>query len=174
MSYDAKAVANYFLDVAADHNSSLTPMKLQKLIFFAHGWFLAVYDEPLIADQIEAWQFGPVVPSIYHEFKHARSGAISTKATEFDYSDFELVEPSVPKTDKSSRELMHKVWRTYGKLTGVQLSNLTHLPGTPWANARANLEGDGRNVPIDDESIKTHFKALAERNRAAHVETATA
>ena len=172
MSYDAKAIANYFLDAAAKQNASLTPMKLQKLIFFAHGWYLALYGEPLIADQIEAWQFGPVVPSIYHEFKHARSGAISSRATEFDLDTFELIEPEVPKSDERSRSLMDKVWQTYGKFSAFQLSNLTHLPDTPWATVRAKLDMPGRNVPIEEGLIKDHFTKLAQKNRAAHGEAA--
>jgi uncharacterized phage-associated protein len=167
MAYDAKAIANYFLDLADEHKTSLTPMKLQKLIFFAHGWHLALYDEPLIADQVEAWQFGPVVPSIYQEFKHERSGAISTKATEFDLEKFDFLEPVVPKNDVRARGILDKVWQAYGKLTAIQLSNLTHLPDTPWANARAKHAADARKVPIDDESIRVHFRALAEKNRVA-------
>lgn len=167
MAYDAKAVANYFLDAAADAKTSLTPMKLQKLIFFAHGWHLALCDEPLIADPIEAWQFGPVVPSIYHEFKHERSGAISSKATELDFEEFEVVEPRVAEDDSKARRIMAQIWKTYGPISAVRLSNLTHLPGTPWATARANHGESSRNVPIHDSLIKEYFKAQLEKNRAA-------
>lgn len=172
MAYDAKAVANYFLDLASRHKTTLTPMKLQKLIYFAHGWHLALYDEPLIADQVEAWQFGPVVPSVYHEFKHERSGAISSKATELELKTFELVEPAVHPDDSRARGVLDQVWHTYGRLSAIQLSNLTHLPGTPWAHARARHPADLRNVPIDDESIRRYFKDAAEQNRAARAEGA--
>jgi uncharacterized phage-associated protein len=167
MAYNAKAVANYFLDVAASHKTSLTPMKLQKLIFFAHGWHLALCDEPLIAETVEAWQFGPVVPSVYHEFKHERSGAISSRATEFDLDDFAIIEPSVPAEDSQARAVMDKVWQAYGKLSATQLSNLTHLPDTPWANARAKYGETQRSVPIEEDLIKAHFKAQADKNRSA-------
>jgi uncharacterized phage-associated protein len=167
VAYDAKAIANYFLDLAQEKKTSLTPMKLQKLIFFAHGWNLALHDEPLIVDPVEAWQFGPVVPSVYHEFKHARSGAISGKATEFDLENFELVEPTLPSEDMRTPQLLRQVWEAYGKLSAVQLSNLTHLPDTPWAKARAAHGEQARKVVIDDASIQQHFKVLAEQNRAA-------
>jgi uncharacterized phage-associated protein len=172
MSYDAKAIANYYLDAAEKQSTSLTPMKLQKLIFFAHGWYLALFDEPLIADQVEAWQFGPVVPSIYHEFKHERSGSISSKATGFDFENFELTEPEVPESDERSRRLMEKVWQTYSKFTAFELSKMTHLPDTPWAKARENLDVLGRNVAIEEGLIKNYFKGLAQKNRAGHAETA--
>lgn len=167
MAYDAKAVANYFLDVAKANNTSLTPMKLQKLIFFAHGWHLALCDEPLIADQVEAWQFGPVVPSIYHEFKHERSGAISDKATEFDMENFALYEPKIREDDERAKKIMDRVWSVYGGMTAMALSNLTHLPDTPWAKAREGRDVAARGIPIEDASIKAYYKAQSEKNIAS-------
>jgi uncharacterized phage-associated protein len=165
MAYDAKAVANFFLDLATENKTTLTPMKLQKLIFFAHGWHLALYDEPLIADPVEAWQFGPVVPTIYHEFKHERSGAITSRATELDLEEFEFVEPRVPEEDLKARLLMQQVWKTYGKYSAVQLSNLTHLAGTPWEEARKGTDVEPRSVLIEDSSIGAYFKTQLQRNR---------
>lgn len=166
MAYDAKAVANYFLDKAESSGTTLTPMKLQKLVFFAHGWHLGLNDEPLISDPIEAWQFGPVVPSLYHEFKHERAGAITGRATELDLEDFKYQAPTVRDDDIGAKKLMDSVWNTYGKLTAVQLSNLTHLPNSPWDLARKKYDGDMRSVPIDDDLIRTYFRQEAEKNRA--------
>lgn len=174
MSYPAKAVANYFLDRAEADHSSLTPIRIQKLLFFAHGWSLAVYDKPLVADPIEAWHFGPVIASIYHEFKPVRGGSIFSKATEFNCSNFELVKPSVPTTDRAERALMDTVWTAYGRLTGFELSCLTHAPGTPWAHARSKLQVDASRGLIDDASIRDHFKILAKNNRALQADHASA
>lgn len=168
MAYDAKAVANYFLDLAAKNNTSITPMKLQKLIFFAHGWHLAIVGDPLFADPVEAWPFGPVVPSIYHEFKHERSGAITCKATELDLENFELVELSIPEGDVAARRVMDRVWNTYGKESAKRLSDLTHLPDTPWDKAIKKHGDEGRNIPMLDSDIKAYFLQQLERNRAAH------
>jgi len=66
----ALAVANYFIKKGIDTKKSVSPMKLQKLVYFAHGWRLALYNSPLIDEAIQAWQYGPVIPGIYHEFKH--------------------------------------------------------------------------------------------------------
>lgn len=168
MAYDAKAVANYFLDLAAQNKTLLTPMKLQKLIFFAHGWHLALAGEPLIADQVEAWQFGPVVPSIYHEFKHERSGAITCKATELDLENFKLVELAIPEGDLTARKIMDRIWAIYGNLTAKRLSDLTHLPGTPWDRAIKAAGDSSRNVPILDTEIDRYFSEQLKINRAAH------
>ena len=55
--YNALVVANYFIDKAKAEGVSLTPMKLQKLIYMAHGWHLALYDKPLIDEQFQAWDY---------------------------------------------------------------------------------------------------------------------
>lgn len=168
MAYDAKAVANYFLDLAKKDGTSITPMKLQKLIFFAHGWHLALAGEPLIADQVEAWQFGPVVPTIYHEFKHERSGAITCKATELDLESFKLVELLVPEGDLTARKIMDRIWQIYGALSAKRLSDLTHLPGTPWDSAIKAAGESLRNVPILDAEIDKYFTEQLKINREAH------
>ena len=161
MAYNAKAISNYFLELAENKGRSLTPMKLQKMIFFAHGWSLALYKAPLIAEQIEAWPFGPVIPSIYHEFKHVRSGAITSKATEFDLENFELYEPKLDDTleDQRTKKLLDKIWDVYSIYSAIQLSNLTHLDETPWAKAKANFEGFN-NIPIENSIIQKYFEGL--------------
>jgi len=162
MTFDAKAIANAFLDIAGNAGETLTPMKLQKLIYFAHGWHLALTHEPLIAEPVEAWEFGPVVPSVYHEFKAARKGAIRTRAAELSLDDLEF-KPVPPPRDDATCRLLQRVWNTYGKLSATQLSNLTHLPDTPWDQVQ---RPGARNVPIPDEIIEKHFEATLERNRA--------
>ena len=67
--YKVEAVANWFLQYAKSNDIIIDHMKLQKMIYFANGWALGVTGEPLIDERFEAWQYGPVVPSIYHQFK---------------------------------------------------------------------------------------------------------
>lgn len=133
MRYSAKAIANYFIEIANREGKQLSPMKLQKLVYFAHGWYLALYDEPLLDEKVEAWRYGPVVPSLYHEFKSYGSGKIDHYATDIDLDDFEIVTPKVP-NDRELKAFLEKVWEVYGGFSAVQLSNMTHEPNTPWAS----------------------------------------
>lgn len=81
MPLETGAVANYLLDLADASGDPVSPMKLQKLLYYAHGWHLAVTDRPLLNEFVEAWRWGPVIPSIYHEFKEFGDAPI--KGTRF-------------------------------------------------------------------------------------------
>ena len=70
MAYSAMQVANEFIKKAPEYEvMDLTPMKLQKLMFFAQSWHIKELGYPLFDDYFARWQYGPVIPSIYHEFK---------------------------------------------------------------------------------------------------------
>src|ERR1700722_11193954 len=70
MSYPAKAIANYFIKRALKENdNSLTPMKLIKEIYIAHGWCWAIYNRPLINEDVQAWQYGPLIHESFKTFK---------------------------------------------------------------------------------------------------------
>ena len=71
-----KAACNFFLDKAKENGYVLTPMQVIKLVYFAHGYNLAILDRPLIDDHVEAWKFGAVIPSLYHSLKIYGSGVI--------------------------------------------------------------------------------------------------
>src|SRR5271157_4349946 len=80
---DARAVANYFLDLAKKENRPIDPMGIQKFVYFAHGWNLAMYGRPLIIQDVEAWDYGPVIRDLYQDFKRFGNGPIETPAMTF-------------------------------------------------------------------------------------------
>lgn len=163
MGYSAKAIANYFLDHYGDMKTSpkISPLKLQKLVYISHGWSLAILDEELVDDEYaEAWQYGPVFPSLYYEFKEFGRSPINRNATDLRLSDFEYVTPKVEVSDEKSYALLNRIWEVYGEYTSVQLSNMTHKDGTPWRQARNEAKGM-RNFHIDNETIKNYYTELA-------------
>ena len=159
-TYSAKAVANAFLKIADSEGAQISPMKLQKLIYLAHGWSLGLLNSPLISDSIKAWKYGPVIESIYHEFKSFGSSYIKVKATELslDEKTFQLnsFEPEIDGTDNEANSVIAQVWKVYNQYSGVQLSNITHQPETPWSRCYTNT----RNVSIDNDIIKRHYAKL--------------
>jgi len=158
--YSAKAVANAFLDIAESEGARIAPMKLQKLIYLAHGWSLGLAGRVLISDPVQAWTYGPVIESIYHEFKAFGSGFINVKATELNLNEktfeFTSLTPQIDEGDDDVNSLIAKVWKVYGKYTGLQLSNITHQSDTPWSDCYTGA----RNVSIDNKVIKEHYAKL--------------
>lgn len=157
--YSPKAIANYFLNLAEENDGDLRPLKLQKLIYFAHGWYLAIYDKPLIDESVQAWKFGPVIPSIYHEFKEFGRYPINRPALVL--KGLKLVAPNVD--DKSDKEFLDKIWEVFSGFTGVQLSNMTHEGDSPWHQTwfKDGAESN-KSIPIDDEKIKQYFNSLGQ------------
>jgi uncharacterized phage-associated protein len=135
--YDARAVANYFLSLAERDGKTLDQMKLQKLVYLAHGWSLALLDEPLITDKVEAWRYGPVIRSLYRAFANAGRNPITKPAYEVRFVGTKVT--AIPLTlDEDScnervRNLIEEVWKVYSPYTGIQLSNYTHQEDSPWA-----------------------------------------
>src|SRR5260370_20333636 len=118
------AIANYFIRKGVESGRPLTPMKLIKLVYIAHGWYLALADEGLIWEPIEAWKYGPVIESLYHAFKRYGNTPLPlTAATDAAIKDNE---------HEDVRRLLDRVWALYSKLTAVQLSTITHQPDTTW------------------------------------------
>lgn len=162
MVYSAKAVANYFLDLAGKAGKSISPMKIQKLVYMAHGWHMALADgKPLIDEQVAAWRYGPVIPSLYDEFKQFGNEPITKLATDAALvgTKFSLITPSI--TDDIIKGLLTKIWEVYGGFTAIQLSNMTHQPDTPWYQTW-HVDGGhavmGTDIPI--ERIQEHFSQL--------------
>lgn len=159
MLYSPKSIANYFLDLAKASGQLISPMKLQKLVYYAHGWYAGHTGQPLINEAVEAWQYGPVIPSLYHEFKRFGAGSITGKATDFE--GLQLREVSPP-DDPSLRKFLENVWNSYGQFTGIRLSEMTHAPDGPWDQTwKASAGMRGADIPF--ERIAEYFKAAAEK-----------
>lgn len=144
--HSARKVANYFLDKADEQGKELSPLKVIKLVYIAHGFMLANRRTGLIADVVEAWEYGPVVADLYHALKRYGNDPIPVRLDEqlasFDFSDDE-------------RAVMDKVFDHYGKFSGGGLSSLTHQEGTPWDKV---WKGLGKNAIIPDEMTREHYK----------------
>lgn len=163
MAYDAKSVANFFLSLAKSEGEAISPMKLQKLVYYAHGWYAGYTGKPLINERVEAWQYGPVIPSLYHEFKHCGAGPITSLATDFVDMEIEVVPPPA---DAGVQKFLQNVWTSYGRFTGIRLSEMTHAPGGPWEQTWKEAAGaKGADIPF--ERIAEHFKAAAAKVKQA-------
>jgi len=151
------AVANEFLGKSKE----ISVLKLVKLCYIAQGFSLAVLDRPIFNDdRIEAWRYGPVVPSIYHEFKHFKKGSITEKSKFLALnSNFDFIEETPELTDENDKKIVEIVWNMYGKFSPGELVDLTHKNGTPWD---LTYRPNSNNV-IPNELIKEYYKILVSK-----------
>ena len=140
-------------------------MHLQKLTYIAHGWNWAINDAPLVAEDIEAWSFGPVIRDLYEHTKFFGSQPIGRLISPDDsqvarfFGATGNADPYRADLDERERQIIQQVWARYGSLSAIRLSELTHQPGTPWFQAFQR----GRNTQIDEEAIRAHYDTLADR-----------
>jgi uncharacterized phage-associated protein len=153
MPYSAIKIANEFLRLAAADKPprALTPLQLIKLVYIAHGWSLVHLQQPLLNEPPQAWKYGPVVPSLYHAIKQFGAGAVRWPI-EGDTDPQEI--------SAEGLALIKAVYEAYGRLSGVQLSNMTHQPNTPWSQAWTSA---GKNAVISNNIIQDHYRVLAKR-----------
>lgn len=146
MAISAQASANAVLHLAQDANSKLTNMQLQKLVFLGQGYCLALVDRPLYYNNTHAWQWGPVVPKLYKVLQQYGSGWVT--------QDVPADDQLAPETEEY--RILNGVWKGYGHLTGLQLSEITHRAGSPWANTWAT----NKFGVIPPEEIQNYYRGL--------------
>jgi uncharacterized phage-associated protein len=146
--FSALAVANFFVGRALDESERyLTNMALQKVLYFADGEYIAKERRRLFDDRIEAWQYGPVVPAVYHEFKRFGKQPIMEKATALEIKDnatMRLWTPEIPASEDSDadRAFLGEIWDRYGKRPAIDLMKESHRDDGPWAQVRSKAGGE--------------------------------
>lgn len=148
-TYSAIDVAYVLLQKAKEQGKHFTNLQLQKLVYVCHGVSLAHFDRPLILEDVHAWKYGPVIPSVYFKFKQYGSQTIDESA------EVEL--------DKDSLAIVQQVVTTLGDYSGPQLIELTHRNGSPWHKI---WNSESFQI-IPDEVIKTHYLEVKEAGVAA-------
>lgn len=126
MAYNAIDIAKKLIirAVHAKQHETLTNMRLQKLLYYQQGYHLAVFNEPLFNEDIEAWMYGPVVPCVYELYKKNGDMGIMPHEGEM---EVELSE--------DEENLFSKVFNAYSEYSAYGLMNMTHAE-TPWKSVK--------------------------------------
>lgn len=153
--YDSITVANRLLERARMSNDTMTPMQVLKLVYLAHGWTLGLLGRPLIRDEVQAWEYGPVIPRLYNAMRHFKSSPVvgllgGGNSTEV-----------LPPVEAS---IVDQVYDKYGSHSGPALSRLTHLPGSPWHTTYVR---GSFGIVIPNDIIEDHYARLAAARRGA-------
>lgn len=139
-------IANFFLQIVdRESGSTITPLKLQKILYYAQGYHLAMFNKELFNEEFQAWAHGPANPDIYNLYKH------------YGFSAIDKPDGSIPTLDKALIDFLYEIWNTYGIFDGKYLELLTHKE-LPWIEARGNCkEGEPCSNIIRKETMKSFF-----------------
>lgn len=146
-STSAFAVANFIIENGHREGVPVTHLKLQKLVYFCYAWFAGNYGKELFPEDIEAWQYGPVVRELYNEFRRCGSGPITTPATSVDWGTRMFVAPQV--TPELAAELK-PIWDAYKNKSSAWLVEATHLDEEPWGQVVQQYgSSQKRKIPFE-------------------------
>lgn len=140
MAYKVIDIANKIIaKTDTEHGDSISNLKLQKMLYYMQGFHLAYFGTPLFEDDIVAWQYGPVIPSVYANFKSFGKGNISLPEDE-----------NIIKLTPDEESLFAEVYEVYGQFSAVKLMEMTHNE-SPWETTEI------QDV-ITKDKLKSFFK----------------
>ncbi|WP_296920733.1 Panacea domain-containing protein [Megasphaera sp.] len=140
-------VARFFINIAntIPTDDLMTNMRVNKLLYFAQGECLRQLGRPLFDEDMEAWQYGPVVPHVYQTYKRFGRGPINDDA---EYQDT---------LSEQEKNILFDVLRYYGQFSTSRLVALSHQENAPWTAAHK----DGvKHAKMSNEAIKTFFESM--------------
>jgi len=159
MPYDARAVANFLLDYGESKGRPITIMSLQKILFFAHAWYLASTDKPLVGQPFEAWTYGPVNRVVYDQFKGSKDKPIEGRAKVLNAAAGRYETARCDGMDDDTVTLLRNIFDYYSAHHPFHLSQITHEEGSPWDqvwNAATRQAVPG--MVISNDSIRDWFR----------------
>ncbi len=142
---DIQKTANFIIRYCHDHGDPITPLKLQKLLYYSQAWHLALYDEPLFDEDMETWIHGPANSGVYKRFEK--------------YSYKQIDEnPEYPELPLKTKKHIVEVLRAYNKYSAIELETMA-VNEEPY---RLSADGSLSDVPmrktIKKELMKNYYR----------------
>jgi uncharacterized phage-associated protein len=157
--YDGRAIANFLLDYCEVRGRGVTNLALQKLVYFCHVWSLIELGRPLVRHKFEAWEFGPVLPYLYREFKNFDRASIVGRAKQIDPMDgrHRVVTYAF---DSATDALLHRIAAFYSRMRAADLVELSHAEGGPWYSVWHHGGAVNPGMKIDDAAIVQFYSKV--------------
>ena len=130
------AVANSILKRAFEENCEITPLKLQKLMYFTYKEYLQKTGTALFDERFEVWKLGPVVKSVYNEFRRFTANPITSYAKSYAEEKAQVI----ARKEGQFYETLDIIWKKYYGLNAITLSEITHVEGGAWKKALERKE----------------------------------
>lgn len=143
---EIEVISEYIITIGKE----ITPLSLQKILYYAQGFYKAFFGKFLFEDDCQAWVHGPVYVNIYEKYKEFKSANISIDI-DYDIEDIIVDE---------KREILDVIIKYFGYYNGKALEKMSHYE-TPWINARKGLlpTENSSNI-INKEDIKDYFEKV--------------
>ena len=145
MAHKAIDIANFYVQLSKSiSDDSMDNLKINKMLYYAQGFSLAKLGKNLFDEDFQAWDYGPVIPEVYHAFKCCGRKSIDEPTDEFDEDEL----------GNDEFNLLIDVFSAYGKYTGWALKEMTHIKGGPWEK----VYEPGKNRVISADSMRSYFE----------------
>lgn len=154
---DGREVANYVLDYAEKNEITVTNLRLQKITFFCHAWFLVSTNKPLIKQNFEAWEFGPVLPYLFRIFKKFGDQKITSRAKKLDPKTGNKIIARID-MDECEESLLESIVSFYSRLSVNQLVELSHASGGPWYEVWHHKSKVNPGMQINNQAILKYYE----------------
>lgn len=156
--YDGRKIANFLLAEFDANRFDISNLKLNKILFFVHGIFLARNSCPLIKNHFEAWEHGPVIRTVYHEFKKFHEQPITVFAEHLNYASGRNEVIGFEDLPTHTRTFITKVAGYFMPFSAWQLRDMTHESDSPWSRVfLSNPDSRGIRDRIPNDLIKQYF-----------------
>lgn len=152
MALSPTIVCNNILQRAFTENIPVTPMKLQKLLYFVSCEYVKATNTNMLSENFCVWQYGPVLPSVYFEFQSFHGNNITTYAQDAEGNSYAYNEETSPPL----KGAIDRIWRRFKNMDGIHLSKITHEDGSGWSRAfeRRETEITKADMKADDSYTK--------------------
>ncbi|MFY0600700.1 MAG: DUF4065 domain-containing protein [Cyclobacteriaceae bacterium] len=144
--YKPDIPANYFLKKSIDSDKSVTAIKLELMIYFAHAWHLAILGTSLINEAVLAWRHGPVIESIHLRYNKRGVNLFAN-----------LDAGTSNKLKKSDKYFLDQIWTHYCRMSEQEMISQCHKPNTPW---ESTYKKSSSKIVIDNLLIKKYYRRL--------------
>lgn len=144
-------IADYLIALSNETGNLISNLKLQKLMYYAQAWYLAIHRKPLFEASFEAWVHGPVLRKLFDEYSHFRWKPIQRDDLSEEYLEWFEAE-----FGEEVNEFMDNLVDEYFGLTAYHLERLTHLE-EPWRRARNGLPEDAPSTNVIENDWMRDF-----------------
>ena len=148
-----RSILDLVIEYLVEQCEDITPLALQKALYYIQGFFYAFYNRFIFTEDCEAWVHGPVYRDVYNRYSQYRFDPIEPKREAIDDTCFTTNE----------KVMLDSIIHSFCCYSGKVLEHFTHEEN-PWLQTRGDLPWDFRcDKTIDKSLIGEYFSAVKKK-----------